>query len=81
MSEHINKYHKGAEWRRWDLHIHTPGTKKSDRFSGTTLDEKWQNFIQTVNSSSEPISVVGIRSLEYGVLTAVFFIFLPFLVL
>lgn len=60
MSEHINKYHKGAEWRRWDLHIHTPGTKKSDRFSGSTLEEKWQNFINTVNTSSEPISVVGI---------------------
>lgn len=60
MSEHINKYHKGAEWRRWDLHIHTPGTKKNDRFSGATLDEKWDNFIQTINSSPEPISVVGI---------------------
>lgn len=24
MSEHINKYHKGSEWRKWDLHFHTP---------------------------------------------------------
>lgn len=60
MSEHINKYHRGAEWRRWDLHIHTPGTKKSDRFNGTSLDDKWKNFIQTVNSSPEPIAAIGI---------------------
>jgi len=24
MSEHFNKYHKGSEWRKWDLHFHTP---------------------------------------------------------
>jgi len=60
MSEHINKYHKGAEWRRWDLHIHTPGTKKADRFLGSTLDEKWQNFVHEINSNTEPVSVIGI---------------------
>lgn len=21
-------FNKGSEWRRWDLHLHTPGTKK-----------------------------------------------------
>lgn len=26
MSEHINKYHKGSEWRKWDLHFHTPSS-------------------------------------------------------
>lgn len=24
----IHSYTKGSQWRRWDLHIHTPGTKK-----------------------------------------------------
>ena len=26
---------RGSEWRRWDLHIHTPDTKKNDCYSGS----------------------------------------------
>ena len=33
-------YDKGSEWRRWELHIHTPGTQKNDNFYGATYDEK-----------------------------------------
>lgn len=25
---------RGSEWRRWELHLHTPGTKKSDQYRG-----------------------------------------------
>lgn len=42
------KYKRGSEWRKWDLHIHTPGTKKNDHFDGTNLTEKWKKFIDTV---------------------------------
>jgi len=54
------KYKRGSEWRIWDLHIHTPGTKKNDQFKGSTLDEKWERFFQTINNSTEKIAVVGI---------------------
>lgn len=54
------KYLRGSEWRKWDLHIHTPETKKNDQFEGSTTAEKWQNYIDTINSSSEDISVLGI---------------------
>lgn len=30
---------RGSIWRRWDLHLHTPGTLKNDNYAGTTLDE------------------------------------------
>lgn len=53
-------YNRGSEWRKWDLHIHTPETKKEDRFTGANPAEKWNNFIDTINSSTEDISVVGI---------------------
>ena len=33
-------YPRGSEWRRWDLHIHTPNTKKNDQFNGATAEEK-----------------------------------------
>jgi len=26
------KYPRGAEWRKWDLHVHTPNTKLDDRY-------------------------------------------------
>jgi hypothetical protein len=35
-----NSYTKGSRWRRWDLHIHTPGTKKNDQFTGSTIEDK-----------------------------------------
>ena len=33
-------YERGSEWRRWDLHIHTPQTLKNDQYEGKTVDEK-----------------------------------------
>ncbi len=55
-----NKFTRGSEWRIWDLHIHTPETKKNDQFTGRTPDEKWQNYITSINNSVEEISVIGI---------------------
>lgn len=54
------KYKRGSEWRKWDLHIHTPETKKNDQFEGSTPDEKWEKFIDSINESLEEISVIGI---------------------
>ena len=48
--EEISKYSKGSEWKRWDLHIHTPGTLKNDQFEGKNIDEKWTKFIQDINN-------------------------------
>lgn len=46
----IMEYTKGSEWRRWDLHIHTPETKKNDQFEGHTPQEKWDKFYQDIIS-------------------------------
>lgn len=59
MSDYTD-FKSGSEWRKWDLHIHTPETKKNDQFTGTTPGEKWENYISSVNASPEEISVVGI---------------------
>lgn len=39
---------KGSEWRRWELHLHTPCTQKEDRYSGNTPEEKWDNFYTSI---------------------------------
>lgn len=38
-------YNRGSEWRRWDLHIHTPGTQKNDQFVGENENEKYEKYI------------------------------------
>lgn len=39
---------KGSEWSRWELHLHTPFTKKEDRFNGKNETEKWNNFYDSI---------------------------------
>lgn len=63
----MHEFPRGSEWRRWDLHIHTPGTKKNDNFLGSSLEDKWNNFYTAISSyiengedSVRHISVLGI---------------------
>ena len=60
-------YERGSEWRRWDLHIHTPGTLKNDQYEGKAIEEKWDNFYDTIaqyiGDGTDPlrtIEVIGI---------------------
>ncbi|QSX08072.1 hypothetical protein J0B03_09745 [Alkalibacter rhizosphaerae] len=41
---------RGSEWRRWELHLHTPFTKREDQYEGRDADEKWDNFYQTIKN-------------------------------
>lgn len=59
MTEYT-KYKRGSEWRRWDLHLHTPDTKKNDQFEGSNSNEKWDKFIDVINNYNEEIAVIGI---------------------
>ncbi len=34
----MNKFERGSEWRKWDLHIHTKGTSKADNFTSPDFD-------------------------------------------
>lgn len=63
----ISDYPAGSEWRRWDLHVHTPDTNKNDQYEGHTSSEKWENFYKSISryvgDGSDPqkaISVIGI---------------------
>ena len=56
---------RGSEWRKWDLHLHTPGTAINDKFkleNNTNEDELWKDYCKRINSSG--VSVVGIT--DYG---------------
>jgi len=45
-----NQFLRGSEWRKWDLHIHPPGTKKNDQYRLTTGDV-WAEFCQKIENS------------------------------
>ncbi len=49
----INKYIRGSEWRKWDLHLHTPDTKLNDQFNND-----WSSFLEKIANSD--IDVFGI---------------------
>lgn len=84
---------RGSEWRRWDLHIHTPQTKKNDQFIGSTPQEKWNNFYENVlayidsDDSTKKVAVLGItdyfsienyrKVISDGILTDRFELILP----
>lgn len=40
---------RGSEWRKWDLHIHTPGTTKNDHYGNS--DEVWEQYIDALEKS------------------------------
>ena len=60
------EYNSGSRWRRWDLHIHTPGTKKNSQFRGKTIDEQWDNFYSDIleyigsDDENKKVAVLGI---------------------
>lgn len=60
-------FERGSEWRRWDLHIHTPETQKNDQYEGQSVEEKWELFYKTIseyigdgNDPQKAVVVVGI---------------------
>lgn len=64
------RFPRGSQWRRWDLHIHTPGTMKNDQFTGKNIEEKWDLFYKKVNdyvgdgtNPLKAVAVVGIYRL------------------
>lgn len=65
-----DKMNRGSEWRRWELHLHTPFTKKADQYTGKTTDEKWNNFYTSIadyiGNGSEPLrSICAIAITDY----------------
>lgn len=46
---------RGSRWRRWDPHIHAPGTVLNDQYRGN-----WESFLERIEASDPPIRALGI---------------------
>lgn len=56
----MNKYARGAEWRKWDLHIHTPDSLFHN-YKSKNNDDVWESFIKDLESLSPEFKVLGIN--------------------
>jgi hypothetical protein len=54
MTKAIKTYGRGSEWRRWDLHVHTPGTALNDQFGD------WEEYLDAVEAVDGSIAVIGV---------------------
>lgn len=49
---------RGSEWRKWDLHVHVPGTKLSNEYDAKDGKPDWDRFADALEASD--VAVVGI---------------------
>jgi hypothetical protein len=50
---------RGSSWRKWDLHVHAPGTKKNDQYSvEMSLDDALDLYCDMIEQSD--VAVFGI---------------------
>ena len=47
---------QGSTWRRWDPHVHLPGTLLNDQFGGLSVDEA----LRALAAAQPPIEVIGV---------------------
>lgn len=52
-------YPKGSEWRKWDLHVHTPASIRNGY--GGDQDEVWERYISDLEALPEDFKVLGIN--------------------
>lgn len=55
----MSDYTKGSEWRKWDLHIHTP-LSIIQNYGGNTL-KSWELFISDLENLPEEFKIIGIN--------------------
>lgn len=54
----MKRFPDGSEWRKWDLHVHLPGTKLTDRYAKKAGADDWDRFADFIENSD--VAVIGI---------------------
>lgn len=53
-------YNKGSEWRKWDLHVHTPYSMVNE-YQGVSDEQKWERYISDLEALPPEFKVLGIN--------------------
>lgn len=53
-----SRWPRGSEWRRWDLHVHTPESRLGSPFEGLL----WEQYVEALEKTAKEskISVIGV---------------------
>lgn len=54
MTDNV-RFAGGSEWRRWDPHLHAPGTLLADQFGGD-----WEEYLRRIESAAPSIQALGV---------------------
>jgi len=54
----VKRFPRGSEWRKWDLHVHPPGTKLNDGYKENGEELDWGRFCKLIHESD--VQAVGI---------------------
>lgn len=54
-----NKYKRGSEWRKWDLHVHTPESGMANKFSN------WDSYVKALFSKAIENNIAAIGITDY----------------
>jgi len=54
--ENVN-LNRGSEWRRWEPHIHAPGTVLNNQFGG---GDAWTNYLSTLEGITPKIEAIAV---------------------
>lgn len=53
-------YHEGSQWRKWDMHVHTPDSIVQN-YAANSKEEAWERFINELEHLPEEFKVLGIN--------------------
>lgn len=48
---------RGSQWRRWEPHIHAPGTVLNDQFGGT---DPWEDYLRALEQLTPEVEAIGL---------------------
>ncbi|CQJ25313.1 ABC-type enterochelin transport system%2C ATPase component [Yersinia enterocolitica] len=48
-------YPKGSDWRKWDLHVHTPASALENQYNND-----WEAYLTKIESFGEEVAVIGV---------------------
>ena len=54
-ADKTNPYESGSIWRRWNPHLHAPGTLLNDQFS-----DDWEGYLKAIENASPVVQSLGV---------------------
>lgn len=51
----IESFQSGSHWRRWNPHLHAPGTLLNDQFAGD-----WEGYLNAIEKAMPAVEVLGV---------------------